>query len=183
MRLLQRLLCSVSLAAIVLVPARATPPPAAAPPAAVPSVEAPAVALPASPVRVHVVRLRPGDDLRGALQAFAKARQLRAAFVITCVGSLREARLRLANHGDGTAVAGPLEIVSLVGTLSADGCHLHASVSNGEGRTSGGHLLEGCPVYTTAEVVIGEAEALRFERRTDSATSFPELEVKRRVDP
>ena len=66
---------------------------------------------------------------------------------------------RSANHGDGTAVAGPLEIVSLVGTLSADGCHLHASVSNGEGRTSGGHLLEGCPIYTTAEVVIGDGVA------------------------
>lgn len=183
MKLLQRLLCSVFLLMTMRVSAGAEPPLGASPQPSAPSVDVHDAALPASPVRVYVVRLRPGDDLRAALQAFAKVRQLRAAFVITCVGSVREARLRLANRSEGTRVAGPLEIVSLVGTLSEDGCHLHASVSNGEGTTVGGHLVEGCPVYTTAEVVIGEADALRFERRTDSATSFPELEVKRRVEP
>jgi predicted DNA-binding protein with PD1-like motif len=45
---------------------------------------------------------------------------------------------------------------------------------------SGGHLLDGNLVYTTAEIVAGEATSLRFTRETDPATGFKELSVKKR---
>lgn len=149
------------------------------PPPTTPSAQADAT-VPPSPVTVYGVRLRPGDDLRPSLMAFAKARGLQAAFVITTVGSVREARLRLANQQSATVFGGPLEIVSLVGTLNGDGAHLHATVSDASGRVYGGHLMDGCPVYTTAEVVLGEASALRFRRALDPATTFPELHIEPR---
>lgn len=135
---------------------------------------------PPSLVTAHAVRLHPGDDLRKSLVAFAKARNLQAAFVMTVVGSVREARLRMADQHDATAIKGPLEIVSLTGTLDGEACHLHASLSDSTGRTYGGHLVEGCPVYTTAEVVLGEADALRFTREVDPQTTFPELVIRPR---
>ena len=72
------------------------------------------------------------------------------------------------------------EIVSLVGTLSPDGSHSHISLSDGTGATIGGHLLEGNEVYTTAEIVIGEAEYLQFRREVDPVTTFKELTIKKR---
>jgi predicted DNA-binding protein with PD1-like motif len=129
-------------------------------------------------LRVHALRLRPGMDLRGELQQFALTRNIQAAFIITCVGSLSVARLRLADRASASTFEGKFEIVSLVGTLSADGPHLHIAVADSEGVMIGGHLLEGSSVSTTAEIVIGEAEELRFTRAVDAETGFRELLVK-----
>ena len=50
-------------------------------------------------------------------------------------------------------VQGKHEIVSLVGTVSADGkCHLHACLADGKGAVVGGHVVGGMTVFTTAEV-------------------------------
>lgn len=76
-------------------------------------------------------------------------------------------------------LSGRFEIVSLVGTLNPD-AHLHVCLSDGEGRTVGGHVLGDLEVFTTAEVVVGEAADLRFSREMDERTGFPELVVGRR---
>ena len=120
----------------------------------------------------------PGMDLRRELQQFALTRNLHAAFVITSVGILSLARLRLAGNASASTFEGKFEIVSLVGTLSADGPHLHIAMANSEGVTTGGHLLDGSSVYTTAEIVVGEAEGLHFTRAVDAETGFRELLIK-----
>lgn len=76
-------------------------------------------------------------------------------------------------------LSGRFEIVSLVGTLNPD-AHLHICLSDVEGRTVGGHVLGDLEVFTTAEVVIGEAVDLQFTREMDERTGFPELEVQSR---
>lgn len=134
-------------------------------------------------MRVYALRLRPGQDLRQELERFTKERGIKAGFVITTVGSLRKASLRLADRSEPTGFEGKFEIVSLVGTLTQDGVHLHASISDGEGRTVGGHLVEGCLVYTTAEIVIGEAKGMEFRRETDAATGYKELTIRPRRRP
>lgn len=130
---------------------------------------------------VYALRLKPGQDLRLELEKFAKAQGLRAGYIITCVGSLNHALLRLANQNASTRIEGKLEIVSLVGTLAPDGPHLHLSVSDNTGKTIGGHLVEGCPIYTTAEIIIGEAEDLQFTREPDAASGYNELKIRPRV--
>jgi predicted DNA-binding protein with PD1-like motif len=97
--------------------------------------------------------------------------------VASCSGSLRIAAIRFADQKDTTTLAGPFEIVSLSGTLSPDGSHLHISVADGTGRTVGGHLGAGSTVYTTAEIVIGELEGTRFRREIDHATTYKELVI------
>ncbi|MFL6286753.1 MAG: PPC domain-containing DNA-binding protein [Pyrinomonadaceae bacterium] len=129
-------------------------------------------------LKVFALRLRPGQDLRKELERFTKERGLRAGFIITTVGSLQKASLRLADKSEATSFDGKFEIVSLVGTLARDGVHLHISISDGTGRTVGGHLVEGCQIYTTAEIVIGEVSGMVFSRETDKATGYKELTIR-----
>ena len=130
-----------------------------------------------SPLKTYAFRLRPGDDLRQQLTAFAKEHHIVAGTMLTCVGSLTVTTLRLANQQGPSVYRGHFEIVSLVGTLSTNGSHLHLAVSDSTGRTIGGHLLDGCRVYTTAEIVLGELPALEFRRETDATFGYPELVV------
>ena len=134
-------------------------------------------------IKVYALRLRPGQDLRKELERFTKERDLRAGFIITTVGSLQKASLRLADKSEATSFEGKFEIVSLVGTLAQDGVHLHISISDGTGRTIGGHLVEGCQIYTTAEIVIGEASGMVFSRETDKATGYKELTIRQQRRP
>jgi hypothetical protein len=136
-----------------------------------------AQSLPPSPMQVYALRLGPGDDLRAALQKFTAEKKLDAACIVTCVGSLQKTTLRLANQDHYTTFEGKREIVSLVGTLAVTGSHLHLSVSDSTGVTLGGHLVEGCQVYTTAEIVIGILPAYRFTREPDPKSGYGELKV------
>lgn len=129
------------------------------------------------------LRLHPGQDLRRELTALAEREGLEAAAVVTCVGSLTRVALRYADRSEPTTLEGKFEIVSLVGTLSRHGAHLHLSVSDGEGRTLGGHLLDGSTVYTTAEIVLTVLPGLRFTRAPDPQTGFKELVVEAAPSP
>jgi predicted DNA-binding protein with PD1-like motif len=128
-------------------------------------------------MKVYALRLTPKQDLRKQLELFSRERKLQAGFVLTAVGSLQKVSLRLADQKEPTAFEGKYEIVSLVGTLSPDGVHLHISLSDSTGKTIGGHLVEGCEIYTTAEIVIGEAHGLVFTREQDAQTGYKELKI------
>ena len=121
------------------------------------------------------MRLRPGQDLRATLEAQARHRQWQAACVLSGIGSFTRAVLRYADRDQGTLLAGPLELLSLAGTLSMEGVHLHASVADGQGAVRGGHVLAGCEVRTTAELVVGVLDGWSFQRTMDPATGYPEL--------
>ena len=132
-----------------------------------------------SPAIYHAIRLKPGQDLKKSLLDWARAENKNACAIVTCVGSLSVAQLRLANGKTASSFPGPHEIVSMVGTFSQAGGHFHISISDTQGTTVGGHLLDGCPVHTTAEIVIAEMPALEFLREPDSSTGYLELQVKR----
>ncbi len=130
-------------------------------------------------MKVFALRLRPGQDLRKEIERFTREKSIKAGFVITTVGSLEKVTLRLADQKNTSSFEGKFEIVSLVGTLSQDGVHLHISLSDSAGRTIGGHLVEGCQIYTTAEIVIGEARGIVFGRAADKLTGYEELTIRR----
>lgn len=135
-------------------------------------------------MRAHAVRLMPGTDLKAGLARLAAEHGFRAACIVTCVGSLSRARLRMPGAaGEPETYATldePLEIVSLSGTLGPDGLHLHIGLSRRDGVCVGGHLVEGCIVHTTAELVIGELPDVEFRRPLDSATGHNELGIQPR---
>jgi uncharacterized protein len=126
-----------------------------------------------------VIRMLPGDDLYGNLEQFVRTSRINAGFVVTCAGSLIKANLRFAANREGTEIPGPCEIVSLSGTLSEDGLHLHMAVSDCKGKTTGGHLMLGNVVYTTCEIVICNLHDLKFSRSHDVRTGYNELSISR----
>jgi predicted DNA-binding protein with PD1-like motif len=135
-------------------------------------------------MRTHAVRLTPGSDLEAELRRLVKEHDLRAGWILTCVGSLARARLRMpgaiAEEEVFRDFDEPMEIVSLAGTLCPDGLHVHLSLARRDGSCVGGHLVSGCIVHTTAELVIGELLEVEFSRPPDPATGYDELTVRPR---
>lgn len=126
------------------------------------------------------IRISPGVDLRRALENAAADQVNDSAFVVAGIGSLTEASLRYAGETTETRVVGPLEILSLSGSLSPLGAHLHMSVSDASGRVSGGHVCYGNVVRTTAEVLLAPLQEWSLTREHDAVTGFKELVVRRR---
>ena len=132
-------------------------------------------------MRVHAFRLTPGADLKEALERLTQELRLSAGCILSCVGSLSRARLRMPGAIGEEEVFRtydePTEILSLTGTLGPDGLHVHISLARRDGACVGGHLVGGCIVNTTAELVIGELPQLEFRRPLDPATGYDELSV------
>ena len=126
------------------------------------------------------LRLSPGADLRAAIEAECAARSHPAGFVISGIGSLSGARLRLAGAVEPHNLGGDLEILTLAGTVAGNGSHLHMSVADSDGRVLGGHVAHGCIVRTTAEVLLVLLSEWSFNRELDPATGFAELVLSRR---
>ncbi len=130
------------------------------------------------------LRLHPGQDLRQTLEAAVRERGCQAAFVVSGIGSLVDARIRLADAPDAMQIDGPSEILSLSGTLGeAHGhghSHLHMAVSTASGQVIGGHVAPGCTVRTTAEVLVALLPEWSFSRETDATTGYAELVVRSR---
>ena len=133
-------------------------------------------------MKVVPLRLRPGDDLRSALEAWMAQQEEQAGCVISAVGSLSVAQLRLAGAAAAITLAGDLEILSLSGTLCVDGAHLHIALADASGAVIGGHLATGSLVRTTAELVLGLLPEWQFSRVLNPATGYAELQIHRRHD-
>jgi predicted DNA-binding protein with PD1-like motif len=116
-------------------------------------------------------------DLREVLAALPSQHGVAAAFVLQGIGSLSVARIRFAGAPDCTELRGDLEIVSLGGSLSPDGPHLHIAVADAAGQVTGGHMGPGCVVRTTAEVLVALLPGHSFSREMDPATGYKELFV------
>jgi predicted DNA-binding protein with PD1-like motif len=129
-------------------------------------------------MRAYTFRLKPGQDLFEQIEAFISREGIEAGVVLSAVGSLTHATLRLANRETGSEYKGHFEIVSMTGTVSIHGSHLHISISDGDGRTIGGHLLPGCKIYTTAEMVIGILDGVVYKRELCDQSGYEELVVE-----
>ena len=122
------------------------------------------------------LRLVPGDDLRGAIEAALRGHG--AAFVLQGIGSLSVARLRYAGVPAASELRGDLEILTLAGSVAPDGAHLHMSVSDSAGTVRGGHVAPGCIVRTTVELLVALLPTQAFSREHDPRTGYPELVVR-----
>lgn len=123
-------------------------------------------------------RLTPGQDLKREIIGFAERHGLRAPVVLTCVGSLTTVAVRVAGAQGATVRTSKFEIVSLVGCADPPRGHLHLAVADETGEMFGGHLMDGCVVYTTAEVVLAELPGVAFRREVDPTHGYKELVVE-----
>lgn len=126
-------------------------------------------------MKEHVMKLMPGEDLLFALETYCKKYQIEAAYLGTVVGSLQQVSFRKGHDQRRSVMQGPFEIVSCVGTLSKNGMHIHASVSDSDFKVFGGHLVQGCIVQSTAEIVLISLENHQLSRMKGEFTDFKEL--------
>lgn len=129
-------------------------------------------------ISTFAFRLKPGEDLKEGIEKIVTEKNIKAGWISTCVGSLLNYSIRFANQQDASKGEGYFEIVSLIGTVSTSGSHLHISISDSTGKTVGGHLLQGCKIYTTAEIVLLATDKYNFTREKDGTTPWEELQVK-----
>ncbi len=123
------------------------------------------------------LRLHPDADIRRDLERLVKRDNIAAAVVLGAVGSLSNVCLRFADQNKYTTLVGKHEVLTLSGTLGKDGVHLHMSVADTQGECKGGHVVYGCRVNTTLELVIGLVSGVKFEREMDHSTGFKELKI------
>jgi len=125
------------------------------------------------------IRLLPANDLRRALESALASQNTDSAFVVAGIGSLVKATLRYAGESAESVLTGPLEILSIAGSLCPAGVHLHASVSDSRGQVYGGHLGYGSTVRTTAEILLALLPNGSLTREHDARTGYSELVVRR----
>lgn len=129
------------------------------------------------PARFIALRLFPGEDLLASLDACVAKNEIKAGWITGVVGSLSQAALRFAAQPNSTQLTGAFEIIALSGTLDAEGGHLHLSVSDAQGLMRGGHVMPGCIVRTTCELVIGVLEGVAFQRELCPVSGYNELVI------
>lgn len=130
-------------------------------------------------MNLYAVRLVPQQDLKQALVRWVDKNAVEAGCILTAVGSLSRATLRFAGQSEATVLEQPFEVISLSGTLAKGGVHLHLAIADASGQMRGGHLMDGCLIRTTAEIVIGDLNQFAFSRVFDRQTGYRELTIER----
>ncbi|XP_037798125.1 bifunctional protein GlmU-like [Penaeus monodon] len=135
-----------------------------------------------SSMKVHMLRLTPGQEVKTSLEEYVAREAKNGVFVMTCCGSLASATLRLAANEEGVTnkvktFNQHFEVLGMSGTVGRGGTHLHISLSDHEGRAFGGHVMKDLVVFTTMEIALGEPADLVLDRSADAATGFDELTI------
>ena len=126
-------------------------------------------------MKTYAFRLHRGDDLLLSIRTLCEREKIDAAVVLSAVGCVSRAVLRDAGGVNLRSVDEPCEIVSLNGTASRTRCHLHLALSREDLSTIGGHMMPGCIVNTTCELVLGVLEHMRYDVEQDAQTGYDEL--------
>lgn len=125
----------------------------------------------------HVLRLKPGEDLLIAIEQYAKKHNIEAGYIGTGVGSLSHVSFRKGYERTSVSFEGGFEMISLSGTLSVGGMHLHMAISDAQFNVKGGHVTLGCIVRTTAEIVIVQLDGHELRRHKDHVQGYKELHI------
>ncbi|NHI83775.1 MAG: DNA-binding protein [Candidatus Thorarchaeota archaeon] len=136
------------------------------------------------PMRVIVARMEPGEDILDTIEKVVETKGIRSG-TINLIGATSRVQLgyfdRRANEYKSFLLNEDLEVVSCMGNISRleDGSpviHAHMIVSSETGNCYGGHLMKGCEVSVTIEMIIQEMD-IDMTRATDSHTGLNLLDL------
>ena len=128
--------------------------------------------------RVIINRFGNGEDVLECLNKLVRDNHISSGSFIG-IGSVQKAEIGFfAGDGKYSVVTcnGPLEVSSCIGNVaSKEGVpfvHAHICLADRQGKAFAGHLMPGCIVDATFEVVVHEYEGLDVKRKLDSATGL-----------
>ena len=122
------------------------------------------------------LKLAPGSDLRLSLEELAQRDGIRG-FVLGVVGNLTKASFQCPGQAEPTVLEGDLEVITLNGTFSPEGVHLHLSLSDGACQVWGGHLEPGTIVQKGVDLLIGVLEQREGRPARQTAAAAPRIEI------
>ncbi|MFX1484503.1 MAG: PPC domain-containing DNA-binding protein [Promethearchaeota archaeon] len=133
--------------------------------------------------RVIISRMMPGEDVLETIEKIATEFKVESG-QINLIGAIAGAKLGYFDTGTNEyrdfTVDENVEVVSCMGNISRlDGkplVHAHMIVSDEAGRCYGGHLMRGCTVSVTIELIIIETAA-KLTRRRDERTGLNLLSI------
>jgi uncharacterized protein len=132
-------------------------------------------------MRAVPLHLEAGSDVRRSLEQLALDHNA-GGFVLSVVGNLSQAAFACPGKSAPTVLAGELEIITLQGTISPDGVHLHLSFSDASCQMWGGHLEHGTLVLRGADLLVGLLSTNSSAAPRASARSEPRVEIAGRPD-
>lgn len=125
-------------------------------------------------IRVIFAKMEPGEDVFETIGAVAKEHGVRSG-QLSLIGAVSKAKLgyfhvEASEYRDFT-IDEDVEVVSCIGDISThEGnlvVHAHMIVADETGKCWGGHLMTGCKVSVTIELVIIETEIELIRKRDD----------------
>ena len=122
------------------------------------------------------LKLAPGSDLRLSLEELAQRDGI-SGFVLGVVGNLTKVSFQCPGQAEPTVLEGDLEVITLNGTFSPEGVHLHLSLSDGACQVWGGHLEPGTIVQKGVDLLIGVLEQREGRPARQTATAAPRIEI------
>jgi predicted DNA-binding protein with PD1-like motif len=133
--------------------------------------------------RVIFACMEPGEDVLASIEAVAKEHNVRSG-QLSLIGAVSKAKLgyfhRQAGEYRNFTVDEDVEVVSCIGDISThEGnlvVHAHMIVADEVGKCWGGHLLPGCEVSVTIELVIIETQ-IELIRKRDDVTGLNLLHI------
>ena len=117
-------------------------------------------------VRTLVTRLLPGEDVLETLEEIVESHEIRGG-QISLIGAISQARLGYFELESKTykqiTIDEDVEVTSCIGNIARleDGTpvvHAHMVVADESGKSHSGHLMKGCIVSVTIEIVINVFE-------------------------
>jgi len=120
----------------------------------------------------EVIRLRLDRDelLLESIQDTIKKHKIEDGAVLTAAGTLQVctfhavANMKATPEDKMMTRQGPLEILSLNGIIAGGEPHLHMTLGNNQGETTGGHIEPGCKVLYRAEITIARFSGPKVAR-------------------
>lgn len=134
--------------------------------------------------RIIFARLSEGEDLLETINLAAKQSNVETG-MFTLIGALKKATVGFYRKGkhETINIDEPLEIVSCIGNISLkEGkpfAHAHIALSDEKGEVKGGHVMTGCIVGATGELVLIEAADVRLRRKLDEKTQLSLLSMEK----
>ena len=132
-------------------------------------------------MRAVPLHLEAGSDVRRSLEQLALDHNA-GGFVLSVVGNLSQAAFACPGKSAPTVLAGELEIITLQGTISPDGVHLHLSFSDASCQVWGGHLEHGTLVLRGADLLVGLLSTGTSAAQSASASREPRVEIAGRPE-
>jgi len=127
--------------------------------------------------KIVFARLFEGEDLLESVTQAVEKSGIRAGFFIL-IGTIKKAVMGFFHRGQYQSIEldGPFEIVSCMGNVSIKEnkpfAHAHIAVSNRKGEVFGGHVLPGCIIDATGELVLVEATDVELQRELEEKTQL-----------